>query len=75
MCTLNITEIKKRRHLLSQYWLSFIVEDMGGDKDAKGDGGRAKHKTPKLKPLSDDESAGTGGDATKKNRCVCVCVV
>ncbi|XP_075875319.1 DNA topoisomerase I, mitochondrial isoform X2 [Nelusetta ayraudi] len=38
---------------------------MGGDKDAKGDGGRAKHKTPKLKPLSDDESAGAGGDATK----------
>lgn len=48
---------------------------MGGDKDAKGDGGRAKHKTPKLRPLSDDDSAGAGGDATK-TRCVraCVCV-
>lgn len=46
---------------------------MGGDNDAKGDGGRAKHKTPKLKSLSDDDSAGAGGDAAK-TRCVRVCV-
>lgn len=44
---------------------------MGGDKDGKRDGGRAKHKMPKQKPLGDDDSAGAGGDATK-NRCVCV---
>lgn len=41
------------------------MRKMGGDKDAKGDVGRVKHKAPKLKPLSDDESAGAGGDATR----------
>lgn len=41
------------------------MRKMGGDKDAKGDVGRVKHKAPKLKSLSDDESAGAGGDATR----------
>uniref|UniRef100_UPI0037E72D7C DNA topoisomerase I, mitochondrial n=1 Tax=Semicossyphus pulcher TaxID=241346 RepID=UPI0037E72D7C len=34
---------------------------MGGEKDAKGDG-KAKHKSTKLKRLSDNERAGAAGD-------------
>lgn len=39
---------------------------MGREKDAnvKGDG-KAKHKTTKLKKLSDHESAGAGGDSLR----------
>lgn len=46
---------------------------MGGEKDAKGDG-KTKHKTTKLKKLSDHESAGAGGDALKNRWVVCTCV-
>lgn len=37
---------------------------MGREKDAKGEG-KAKYKATKLKRLSDNESAGAGGDAIK----------
>lgn len=37
---------------------------MGREKDAKGEV-KAKHKATKLKKLSDNESAVTGGDAIK----------
>lgn len=41
------------------------MRDMGTDKEAKGDNGKAKHKTTKLKKPSDHESAGARGDAIK----------
>lgn len=39
---------------------------MGREKDAKGEV-KAKHKATKLKKLSDDESAGAGGDAIENS--------
>lgn len=42
------------------------MREMGREKDGRGEG-KAKAKATKLKKLSDNESAGPGGD-TIKNR-------